>query len=74
VAVKEDIRKECQDEIKDTLYKWSIDAIMRGCCGGLPEWYKKRLLGSQFEESASCAQDSAPENAAEARFTDSQHG
>lgn len=74
VEVKKDIKKECKDEIKDVLYAWAIDAILRGSCGGLPEWYKNRLLESQFksEESASCAQDSAPENPSEARFTDSQ--
>lgn len=49
IEIKEDIRKECRDEIKDTLYKWAIDAILRGACGGFPEWYKNRLLKNQFE-------------------------
>ena len=47
--VKADIKKECEDEIKEILYKWGIDAILRGCTGGLPEWYKKGLLEKQFE-------------------------
>lgn len=49
VEVKEDIKKECKDEIKDALYSWAIDSILRGACGGLPEWYKTRLLESQFK-------------------------
>jgi hypothetical protein len=48
--VKEDIKKECEDEIKDALYRWGIDQILRGCCGGLPEWYKEQLLNNQFEK------------------------
>lgn len=73
IEVKEDIKKECKDEIKDTLYSWAIDAILRGSCGGLPEWYKGRLLESQFkDEEARPAPKSAPENTSEARFTDSQ--
>lgn len=46
--VKNDIKKECVDEIKDTLYMWAIDHILRRCCGGLPEWYKSELLKNQF--------------------------
>jgi hypothetical protein len=48
VEVKEDIKKECVDEIKDMLYRWTIDHILRGSCGGLPEWYKNKLLEKQF--------------------------
>lgn len=50
VEVKEDIKKECKDEIKDTLYKWAIDSILRGSCGGMPEWYKNKLLENQFSK------------------------
>lgn len=46
--VKEDIKKECTEEIKTILYQFAIDAILRGCCGGLPEWYKKQLMDKQF--------------------------
>jgi hypothetical protein len=49
IEVKSDIKKECTEEIKDTLYSWAIDAILRGACDGLPEWYKGRLLESQFK-------------------------
>lgn len=51
--VKADIKKECEDEIKDALYHWAIDNILRGCAGGLPEWYKEKLLQSQFNEAES---------------------
>ena len=45
-----DQRRGLEEEIKDTLYSWAIDAILRGACGGLPEWYKSKLLISQFEK------------------------
>lgn len=50
VEVKVDVQKECADEIKDVLYKWALEHVVRGCSGGLPEWYKKRLLESQFSD------------------------
>ena len=49
VEVKADIKKECADDIKEKLYKWAIDQILRGSIRGLPEWYKKKLLENQFE-------------------------
>lgn len=48
--IKTDIEKECEDEIKDILYKWVIGNVLRGCTGGFPEWYKEKLLKSQFNE------------------------
>ncbi len=50
LEAKADIEKECADEIKEVLYKWALGHITRGCVGGLPEWYKKKLLESQFGE------------------------
>jgi tRNA uridine 5-carbamoylmethylation protein Kti12 len=47
-AVQADIEKECVDEIKDVLYRWAIPHVKRGVTGGLPEWYKKKLLEKQF--------------------------
>jgi hypothetical protein len=44
---KADIRKECEEHIKFTLYQWAIDQILRGSTGGLPEWYKEQLLARQ---------------------------
>ena len=51
VEVKKDIKKECEDEIKEILFKWSIDHVIRGVVAGLPEWYKKQLMNSQFDEN-----------------------
>lgn len=45
-----DIDAECADEIKDALYRHFKDKILRGSIGGLPEWYKGKLLEKQFEE------------------------
>ena len=47
---QKDIEEECQEEIKERLYKWAEGQILRGVTGGLPEWYKQKLLESQFEE------------------------
>ena len=46
---REDIEKECTEDIKNELYNWAISNVLRGCVGGLPEWYKEQLLKSQFE-------------------------
>jgi len=43
-----DIEKECADEIRDALYAWAWPKIRHAACAGLPEWYKERLLESQF--------------------------
>jgi len=48
LEVKKDIMKECEEEIKEKLFRWAIDSVQWGACGGLPEWYKKRLMESQF--------------------------
>ena len=48
VEAKADLKKECEEEIKEALYKWAIPKILRGCVAGLPEWYKEQLLKSQF--------------------------
>lgn len=48
--IKNDIQKECTDLIKDELYNFMIDNILRGVCQGLPEWYKGRLMGNETTE------------------------
>jgi hypothetical protein len=53
VLIKEvhvDIEKECEDEIKDKLYRHAISSIKRGVVSGLPEWYKEELMKKQFTE------------------------
>jgi hypothetical protein len=46
-----DIVAECEDEIKETLWKHFSKEISRAVTKGVPEWYKQRLLHQQFEEA-----------------------
>jgi len=49
--VNADVLEECQEEIKDILFKWAWKDISRGITRGLPEWYKEQLLlQQQFSE------------------------
>lgn len=50
--VRLDIEEECSDLIKDRLYKWARDQIMRRVSRGVPDWYKQRLAESSFEVEA----------------------
>ena len=47
--IPEDIRAECEDEIKDVLFKWSWPHIRRGVTKGAAEWYKERLAKAAFD-------------------------
>lgn len=47
--VKEDIKKEEEDFIKQKLFEYAWPHIQRGIVGGIPEWYKEQLLKLQFE-------------------------
>lgn len=47
-AVKQDIKSDSTEAIKDYLYKWAIDQILRGTTAGVAEWYKQQLLEVQF--------------------------
>ena len=47
--VQRDVLAECETHIKDALYRWAKDQIMRGVTVGLPQWYKEQLLEQQFE-------------------------
>lgn len=42
--VNVDILKECEEEIKDKLWKYAWPKISRGIVSGLPNWYKEKLL------------------------------
>ena len=44
-----DILKECEDEIKEVLFKHFWKEIGRGTVRGLPEWYKNKLAEEYFE-------------------------
>lgn len=47
--VPEDVLKECQDEIKEKLFKYAWPHIRRTLTAGLPEWYKDELLKQSFD-------------------------
>lgn len=53
ILIKEiasDIIKECEDEIKETLYLHFIPVIKRGITKGFPEFYKDKLAMDSFFE------------------------
>ena len=52
--IPEDIQKECEEEIKDYLWKWAWPNLRRMVGRGMPEWYKLELLKKQFEKETSC--------------------
>lgn len=51
--VSADVLEECEDEIRDALFKefWKKHGA-RAVGRGLPEWYKERLLRDSFTEAA----------------------
>lgn len=49
--VQADVLKECEDDIKEMLFKHFWKNICRGIVAGLPEWYKEELLKLSFEEN-----------------------
>jgi hypothetical protein len=44
-----DVLKECEDEIKEKLFKWAWPQLRRTLIRGIPEWYKQKLMDKQFE-------------------------
>ena len=44
-----DVVAECKEEIMDDMWKFFSKDLQRGVTGGLPEWYKTRLLHQQFD-------------------------
>ena len=51
----QDVRDECEHEIKDRLFAHFWPQIARGITRGLPEWYKNRLLESQVFDTDGAA-------------------
>ena len=49
VEIKNDIKKECEEEIKEKLYIWAHGHIERGVIAGFPMYYKEYLLKEQFK-------------------------
>lgn len=52
-----DILKECEQEIKDALFKWAWPHLRRAAVKGFPEWYKEELVKKQFAQCPSCDQE-----------------
>jgi len=44
-----DVKKECEEEIKEFLFGWAWPHIRRQCSRGFPEYYKELLLKKAFE-------------------------
>ena len=47
--IPNDVLKECEDEIKDELFKFAWPHVRRGLSRGFPEYYKEKLLKRSFE-------------------------
>lgn len=47
--VPEDVKRECEAEIKEKLFAFAWPHIARRVTHGLPQWYKELLLKQQFE-------------------------
>lgn len=45
----DDVKRECEAEIKEALFAYAWPKIRRSLTRGLPEWYKDQLLKKQFE-------------------------
>lgn len=48
-AIPADVRKECEEEMKDILFKWAWPQVSRLVVKGFPEFYKDQLLKNQFK-------------------------
>jgi hypothetical protein len=59
--VPTDIKRECEEEIKDKLFAFAWPHIARMVTRGLPEWYKDLLLKKQFEREAIDAENTVDE-------------
>jgi hypothetical protein len=49
-AIPQDVRKECEDEIKQLLFNYAWPHISRIITRQVPDWYKDLLLRQQFEQ------------------------
>lgn len=54
--IQNDILNENREEIMERLFKHSWDGIRRGVVAGFPEWYKKRLMVGDGDESNGTAE------------------
>lgn len=49
-AVQKDVEEEEADFVAKKLTEWALPRVVRASSAGLPEWYKKRLVESAFNE------------------------
>lgn len=42
--VRRDVKEECEEEIKEILFKWAWKKVSNSLTGGFPEYYKELLL------------------------------
>lgn len=40
---------ECEDEMREIVWRWAKPHIQRGLTNGFPEWYKQKLIERSFE-------------------------
>lgn len=50
-AIPADVLEECEDEIKEALFRHFWPKIQRGITHRMPDWYKAQLAEQQFAES-----------------------
>jgi len=48
--VQSDIKKECEEEIKEKLFNWAWSYISRVAVKGFPEWYKNQITTNFMEK------------------------
>jgi hypothetical protein len=58
--IPSDVLKECEDDIKDELFKFAWPHIRRGLSRGFPEYYKDQLLKRSFEDETGTASSGDP--------------
>jgi hypothetical protein len=51
--IKEDTKKECEEEMKNILFAHFWSKVQRGLIAGFPEWWKEQLLESAFGDKPS---------------------
>lgn len=48
--IQSDVAEECSELIKEKLFQWAKGQVLRGITNGFPEYYKDKLLESNFEK------------------------
>ena len=68
--IPDDVRAECEDEIKQRLFDWAWPQFARQVIRGFPQYYKEQLLRLAFEDDDAASEPPlAPEESAESALT-----